>query len=787
MLRAAVLAAGLLAFALPAAHAQVGNSAVAPAGTQDRVFPLDVTVNGAKGGTWVFIERNGALYAPRDAFDEWRIELKTNVTPIEFRGEPYWPLAAVPGFKAKIDYGTASATLVFDAQSFTALKLEKEIVKRPVVTDPLPSVFLNYDFNYTGQFLKDAPTVNDVGLLTEVGASGRWGVLTSSQVLRKVTQGVEDNQVHPFLRLETTLTHDFPESNRTLRVGDATTRAGTWGRNVYFGGVQYGTNFALTPGFVSQPIPSLRGLSTAPSTVELYVNDVLRQVSNVPTGPFTIDNFPIVSGTGDARVVVRDLLGRETVMVQPFFASSQLLAPGLNDWSVEMGKVRRNLGVEANDYDDTFASGTWRRGISDTLTLEGHGEVTSQMRNVGLTAITGLPFRLLGTLSLAASNTKGVGTGTNWLVGLERNSNRSALSFQALGNTSSFRMLGQDDLIPPNRLQIAGSYTYYSDKWGSLGLAFAKIEPVAEADVTTISLNYSITLLERASLNFTASRAIVGVTGNSLGLSFTMPLDNSRTLTASATHRDGAEDAYVAMSRTPGLDGTLGWRALAGTQDQKAHGEAGLYYSGSKGVLSSDVSTDADRTALRLGASGGVVAAAGSVFTTRRMDQSFAVAQVQGYPDVGVGLGSTVLAHTDAKGIAFIPNLWPYQNNSVRLNPDDLPISAELDSIEQLAVPAWRGGVFVKFPVRGGRGALVRIVLDDGAPAPAGATVHIEGDKEIFYVARRGEAFVTGLKDKDRIELDWQGHSCAIDVALPPPSPDEVPRLGPFPCKGVPR
>jgi len=744
-------------------------------------------VNGAKGGTWVFIERNGALYAPRDAFEEWRIQLKNEVVPIDFKGEPYWPLAAVPGFKVKIDYATQSASLLFDAQSFTALRLEKEIVKRPPVSDPIPSVFLNYDFNYTGQVLKAAPTVNDLGLLTEVGASGKWGVLTSSQVMRHVTSGVEDSQTHPFLRLETTLTHDFPDTNRTLRIGDATTRSGAWGRNVYFGGVQFGTNFALTPGFISQPIPSLRGLSTAPSTVELYVNDVLRQVSTVPTGPFAIDNFPVVSGTGDARVVVRDLLGRETVIVQPFFASSQLLAPGLNDWSVEMGKVRRDMGVEPDDYGETFASGTWRRGITNSLTLEAHGEATSQMRNLGITAITGLPWRMLGTFSLAASDTRGIGTGTNWLVGIERNTTSSALTLQALGNTANFRMLGQDDFIPPNRLQIAGSYTWFSDKYGSLGLGFARIEPSADADVTTVSVNYSITVMERASLNFSATRAIVGTTGNSIGLSFTMPLDNSKTLTASATARDHQTDAYLAASRTPGLDSTLGWRVLAGTQDQRPHGETGAYYMGSKGTLSGDFSTDSQQTALRLGANGGFVFAGGSAFMTHRLDQSFAIAQLDGYPNVGVGLGSTVLARTDANGTALIPNIWPYQTNSVRLDPKDLPISAELDSIEQPAVPAWRSGVLVKFPVRGGRGALLRIVFDDGEVAPPGATVHVEGDKEIFYVARRGEAFVTGLKDQDRIQLDWQGHACSIDVKLPPPSPDEVPRLGPFACKGVAR
>jgi outer membrane usher protein len=93
----------------------------------------------------------------------------------------------------------------------------------------------------------------------------------------------------------------------------------------------------------------------------------------------------------------------------------------------------------------------------------------------------------------------------------------------------------------------------------------------------------------------------------------------------------------------------------------------------------------------------------------------------------------------------------------------------------------------VKFPVRTGRGALLKIALDDGQVAPPGATVHIEGDKEEFYVARRGEAYVTGLQPANRLVLNWNGKECRFDVKLPPPDKDTIPRLGPFACHGVPR
>jgi outer membrane usher protein len=175
------------------------------------------------------------------------------------------------------------------------------------------------------------------------------------------------------------------------------------------------------------------------------------------------------------------------------------------------------------------------------------------------------------------------------------------------------------------------------------------------------------------------------------------------------------------------------------------------------------------------------------LFSTRRLDQSFAVAEVAGHGGVGIGLGGQVLTRTDADGIALIPRLMAYQDNSVRVDPNELPISAELDSIEQIAVPPWRSAVKVVFPVRTGQGALLRIVFDDGEVAPAGAIAKIKGDNQEFYVARRGEAFVTGLQPVNRVLLNWKNQQCEFEVRLPAPTPDEIPRVGPLLCTGVAR
>jgi outer membrane usher protein len=276
--------------------------------------------------------------------------------------------------------------------------------------------------------------------------------------------------------------------------------------------------------------------------------------------------------------------------------------------------------------------------------------------------------------------------------------------------------------------------------------------------------------------------------GTNVGVTLVVPLDANIVGIASVNHNNQQTDFYASATQNPAQDGELGWRVLAGQQQSSARAEAGLFYAGRYGRLTGDISASRDQSAVRLGASGGVVLTDGHLFASQRVSESFALVQVQGYPGINVSLGGQQQGRTDANGVAILPRLMPYQANSVRLNPSELPINAELDTIELSAVPAWRSGVKIVFPVRVGRGALLNIVLDDGEAAPAGAVVQIEGDKQDFYVARRGQAFVTGLLGTtNRLQLSWKGQQCQFDTTLPAVNQDDIPRLGPLVCKGVKR
>ena len=206
--------------------------APATAAVQDRIIPLEATVNGAKAGAWPFVERGGALYVSPEAIEEWRLSLPPGVQPIRVRGAEFFPLAVVPGFNARVNYTTLSVDLTFAPEAFSGTKLSLDtIAQQPKPSPVLPSVFANYDLSYQASTARGSRSSRDLGALLELGASNDWGVFTTSEVGRNLTGGVP-GQPREWLRLESTYTRNLPERNLTLRLGDSATRAGLWGRNV---------------------------------------------------------------------------------------------------------------------------------------------------------------------------------------------------------------------------------------------------------------------------------------------------------------------------------------------------------------------------------------------------------------------------------------------------------------------------------------------------------------------------------------------------------------------------
>jgi outer membrane usher protein len=109
-------------------------------------------------------------------------------------------------------------------------------------------------------------------------------------------------------------------------------------------------------------------------------------------------------------LVIRDIIGREQVITQPFYATSRLLKQGLHDYSYELGFARNNYGTDSNNYGRLLAVGTHRLGLTEQLTGEAHGEFLSNQQTVGIGGVMMLPAAGVLSGSFAASHSdKGIG------------------------------------------------------------------------------------------------------------------------------------------------------------------------------------------------------------------------------------------------------------------------------------------------------------------------------------------------------------------------------------------
>jgi outer membrane usher protein len=105
-----------------------------------------------------------------------------------------------------------------------------------------------------------------------------------------------------------------------------------------------------------------------------------------------------------------------------------------------------------------------------------------------------------------------------------------------------------------------------------------------------------------------------------------------------------------------------------------------------------------------------------------------------------------------------------------------------VNTLDAIAVPRYRSGALVKFPITSSRGATFTIKLVDGQLLPAGATVHIVGQQPNFPVGLNGEVYLTGLETHNVISASWNHQSCRLNVDMRQ-TQDPLPDLGTFICK----
>jgi outer membrane usher protein len=732
---------------------------------------VEVRVNEqANPQTVMVLRSDGEVWLDERDLKQWRIAIPDEIQSTRYEGARYIPLSALPIDQYALNAQRGELALTLPAESFLPQILSN--ASSPVVPNlSIPGAYLNYDL-----FGQRTLGISQVDSRLEFGLFNRYGTGSVSMLGRDLTHQRE------LIRLDATWTLDRPSDMASLRIGDTISRGGSWGRPIRFGGLQWSTNFATRPDFIAFPQVDILGSAALPSTIDVFINNVRTFRQEVEPGPFSLNNLPVLTGSGEARLVIRDLFGREQAIVQPYYVSRNLLKPGLSDYSYELGAERLNYGFVSDDYGSIMAAGTYRYGFSERLTGELHAEMQRQRQTAGIGGVYLLGSRATVDGAIAASTSQ-LGEGALLALGYDSQGRSFSYGGRTQRTTRDFSQIG---LLPGSLAPAAQSsvfFAFHRPRLGSLGMTYIKQDNRSLPDAELLSANYSRVLGKGWFFSLNAFRNLMEQGDFLVGMTLVHTLGARTSASLNYNTRPGQDQMLAEVQQNLPAGSGLGYRLLAG-YDESSRVEAGLSMQNDVGTYIFEAARFREQEAYRANVRGSLAFVDHGVYASRRLGDSFAVVQTGEFADVRVYAENQLMGRTNQKGKILIPGLRPYQRNLIRVEPEDFPFEAQVDQYEMEAVPYFRSADILRFPAYKELSAIILLSLPDGKPLPSGARVYLNDHPDGHPVADNGLLYIRGLQKKNRLLAEWAEHRCALSLDYPETT-EPIPELGRFTCEPV--
>lgn len=688
-------------------------------------------------------------------------------------------LDSLPGVSAHYDERAQKLdiTAPFDLLNVNAavLNTRSNPVPRPQVS---PGLLLNYDLYGT----RDNHDSSALSAYAELRAFNQWGVLSNTALSRLNDTHGADTQTDS-VRLDTTFSHSFVDSATTLRIGDIISGSLDWSRATRLGGFQLQRNFALQPDLVTFPIPAFFGQAALPSTVDLYINGMKQYSGQIPAGPFQLNTVPIVNGNGQAQVVITDAMGRQTSLAFPFYTTSQLLRAGLSDYSLDFGFVRKDYGVSSFSYGgDPAASGIYRYGVRDWLTLEGHAEATSALSDGGIGAVMEIGQAGIVNASWADSHDRGT-SGSQAEFGYAWRNQRFNFSLDTLRTFGDYRDVASRYGPPPPQRSDRALAGLTMGRLGSLGVSYIALQYPDQPRSRYASAYYFKSVGTRASLDLSLNQNLDDSSDRNIFLGVSLALGGNISASISTQHDRNGTLITADASQPVNPDGGFGWRVRAQTGESENGGQAEIGYRGQTGEITAGVQSLAGINYGYAEWSGALVLMDSQFFASRRINDAFAVVSTSGVAGVPVKLENRPIGVTNSGGDLLVTPLNAYQRNKLSIDPMHLPADVNIERVDAQVVPSDRAGTLVKFGIEQVHAASIILRDKAGKPVEIGSEVALQGSKApAMIVGYDGIVYLEGLGEHNVLEVQTSHGICTANFDYHPQG-QTVPVIGPLVCR----
>ena len=565
-------------------------------------------------------------------------------------------------------------------------------------------------------------------------------------VLEASADYAEGDPVRPWARGDIRLLRDFPDAAIRAAAGDLSYPVEGFQSFQPMLGVTLAKNFDLQPYRVTEPTGQTSFFLKSPSRVDVLVNGQKVRTLQLDAGPYSIRDFPVISGSNDVTLVITDATGRVETKRLDIVSDINLLAAGLHKYAYSAGVVSRT-DARSKIYDTSLPvlSAFHRYGLSDHLTLGANVQADSKQQMIGFDASVGQRWGVVRA-DVATSHIADAISGQAWRLqysNVDNSRTRDDSTFRGTRNFSLLISYRDKGFAPLGSLQPDNSSSYeVATRYGrqlsptvSIGVSgnyrmFRNSQP--DDWGASVSLNQRLPGGFNLGLNL-GMRQADGV-GVFVTLLWTTP--GSRHSVSSSydgfTHTARTDWNYAQDGRLESISASSG---VVRTQSGEA-ANGNITYFGNRGEIAArhDVaitrgeSNDAQnatesRSQFRFGTA--LVYSDGYAAFSRPVSNSFAMfvpaPAIASYP-IGVnprgrvGKEMAFETKTDGANPVVIPDLTPYLYRTFRIDASRLPPGFDAGESSYTIYPGNRSGTVIRL------GSNANVMLDgtlvfrDGSP-----------------------------------------------------------------------
>ena len=532
------------------------------------------------------------------------------------------------------------------------------------------------------------------------------------------------------------------------------------------------------------------------ATVEAIVNGRSVRTIRLQPGTYDVSDFPFVQGSNDVDLVIIDDLGRRDVISFSLFMDRTQLAPGLSEYGFYAG-VRTSRSGTGIDYSDDFlASGFYRYGLSDSVTLGGSFQYAEDAGLVAGEAVWGSPLGTVGA-DVAFSHLDSVGSGWAANISYERliPGTNGGSAFMAALETRSRYFGSAGQLAPDNpfvyNAMVGFSYSLGDSAFVSAQARYAKGRG-PNVDEQSFRLSYGRRLGPSTNLILDADWS-----DGRLGENHGVRIAFIRRFGDSGTGRaeyDTRSDRVRLGYQTSGGRGVGAWNAsgnldynndnygLNGSASYAANrADLGIAHNTAYSQTANDV-TD-QRTSLRM--STGVAFAGGRFALGRPINDGFVIVRpYEGARREIIEVEPSrdgYYSRSGALGPALYGQVGSYTPRTITYDAPMASAGFDIGQGSLRLLPPYRAGYVITVGSDYNVTVIGRLLTPGGEPLPllAGYAYEIGGDERRVdvFTNRQGQFGAAGLK-AGRWRIEMPSQPGAVYEFTVPETSDGLARLG---------